>query len=98
MSEVERGGLHRRDRGDGGPPPLGRWKPSSEQGPRKPPSFIPLVLSVLSSAPVHMQGRRHAWGESLTASTSRCREAHVLGLACSSTTYAIFLFTPTISL
>lgn len=56
-----------------------------------------LVLFVLSWVLVHVQGRRHAWGESLAGSRSRCREAHVLGLACSSTTYAFFLFTPTMT-
>jgi len=83
-------GLHRGDRGASGPAPLGPRQPPSEQSRCKPRSFLPLALFVPSSVPAHVHGRRRARGESLAASTSRCREAHVLGLACSSATYAIF--------
>lgn len=44
-------GLHHGHRGEGGPPPLGPWKPPPEQGPWEPLSFSPLFCFSSARSP-----------------------------------------------
>lgn len=85
-------GLHRGDRGDPGPPPLGPWKPPSEQGPQKPPSFSPSFCLSSAQSPSTRTDARVRRARRLLSCRSRCMAAHVLGLACSSATYAILFY------
>lgn len=89
MLEVETD-LHHKHRWGGGLCLLGRVKPPCEQSPWKSPSSSPSPVSA-EPGPVHVQGR------SVRGARRRCREGHVLGLACRAA-HATVLFTPTTSL